>query len=102
MPSGVTGSVRSIECNSEACTIARAGDNVAICLQGVDIINVIAGGVICQPDFPVSIARRLELKVLVLDFAMPILIGSQVSQFPSQINNTVLTSQYYSYLTIGL
>ncbi|KAK1551184.1 hypothetical protein Q3G72_031599 [Acer saccharum] len=77
MPSGEVGTVRSIERDSRACEVARAGDSVAVSLQGIDG-TVMAGGVLCHPDFPVSVATRLELKVLLLDFAMPILIGSQL------------------------
>ncbi|GAB4854553.1 hypothetical protein Ancab_023134 [Ancistrocladus abbreviatus] len=78
MPLGDVATVRSIECNSRPCPIARAGDNVAVSLQGIDFGHVIAGGVLCHPDFPVRVATRLELKVLVLDVATPILIGSQL------------------------
>ena len=79
MPSGDTATVRSIECNSQPYAIARAGENVAVVLQGIDVNQVIAGGVLCHPDFPVKVASRLELKILVLDVKVPILIGSQVS-----------------------
>lgn len=79
MPSGDVGTVRSLERDSQACSIARSGDNVAVSLQGIDGNNVMAGGVLCHPDFPVSVAKHLEVKVLVLDVASPILIGSQVN-----------------------
>ncbi|KAG2699908.1 hypothetical protein I3760_07G210000 [Carya illinoinensis] len=78
MPSGNLGSVRSLERNSQACTFARAGDSVAVSLQDIDGSLVVAGGVLCHPDFPVAIAKHLELKVLVLDVTIPILIGSQL------------------------
>lgn len=78
MPSGEVGTVHHIECNSQPCAIARAGDNIAVSLQGIDVSQVISGGVICHPDFPVAIATHFELKILVLDFVPPILIGSQV------------------------
>ncbi|XP_002268387.1 uncharacterized protein LOC100262342 isoform X3 [Vitis vinifera] len=78
MPSGDVATVRSLERDSQTCAIARAGDNVAVCLQGIDGSNVMAGGVLCQPDFPVAVATRLELKVLVLDIKTPILMGSQL------------------------
>ncbi|KAL9227206.1 hypothetical protein vseg_002928 [Gypsophila vaccaria] len=78
MPLGEVATVRSIECNSQPCTIARAGQNVALVLQGIDTVNVKAGGVLCHPDFPVRVASHLELKILVLDIKIPILIGSQV------------------------
>lgn len=78
MPSAVLGTVRSLERDSNACTIARAGDNVAVTLNGVDASHVMAGGVLCHPDFPIAVAKHLELKVLVLEGANPILVGSQV------------------------
>ncbi|XP_027918824.1 elongation factor 1-alpha isoform X3 [Vigna unguiculata] len=78
MPSAVVGTVRSLERDSNACTVARAGDNVAVTLQGVDGNQVMAGDVLCHPDFPVAVAKHLELKVLVLDGASPILVGTQL------------------------
>ncbi|KAG4144910.1 hypothetical protein ERO13_D05G067700v2 [Gossypium hirsutum] len=78
MPSADIATVRSLERDSQTCSIARAGDNVAINLHGIDGNHVIAGGVLCHPDFPVAFARHLELKVLVLDGATPILMGSQL------------------------
>ncbi|KAG2335088.1 hypothetical protein Bca52824_006268 [Brassica carinata] len=78
MPSGDQGTVRSLERDSQTCTIARAGDNVALTLQGIDANQVTAGGVLCHPDYPVSVATHLELMVLVLEGATPILLGSQL------------------------
>ncbi|KAL1328818.1 hypothetical protein AAHE18_13G399400 [Arachis hypogaea] len=78
MPAAVMGTVRSMERDSNACSVARAGDNVSVTLQGVDGSNVIAGGVLCHPDFPVAVSNHLELKVLVLDGASPVLMGSQL------------------------
>ncbi|KDP33440.1 hypothetical protein JCGZ_07011 [Jatropha curcas] len=78
MPSGEVGTVRTLERDSCACSLARAGDNVVVTLMGIDGSKVMAGGVLCHPDFPVAVAKHLELKVLVLDFATPILNGSQL------------------------
>ncbi|KAA8520743.1 hypothetical protein F0562_014985 [Nyssa sinensis] len=78
MPSGDPGMVRSLQRDSQACTIARAGDNVAVNLQGIDGSHVMAGDVLCHPDFPVAVANHLELKILLLDITTPILIGSQL------------------------
>ncbi|KAL5982951.1 hypothetical protein ACLOJK_017031 [Asimina triloba] len=78
MPSGDLATVRSIERDSNVCSVARAGDNISISLQGIDGSCLMTGGVLCHPDFPVAVATRLELKVLVLDISMPILVGSQL------------------------
>lgn len=79
MPSGHLGTVKSMERDSLPCAIARAGDHVAVVLQVVDGGCVIQGGVLCHPDFPVSVGKHFQLKVLILECASPILIGSQVS-----------------------
>ncbi|KAK8976298.1 hypothetical protein V6N11_007785 [Hibiscus sabdariffa] len=78
MPSASIATVRSLERDSQPCMIGRAGDNVAVSLHGIDADHVMAGGVLCHPDFPVAFAKHLELKVLVLDGATPILVGSQM------------------------
>lgn len=78
MPSREMATVRSLECDSQVCNSAKAGDSVTINLQGIDANHVMAGGVLCHPEFPVPVANHLELKVLILDNSIPILIGSQV------------------------
>ncbi|XP_066348578.1 uncharacterized protein [Miscanthus floridulus] len=77
MPSGDIATVRTIERDSSTCNLARAGDNVAIGLHGIDPGHIVSGGVLCHPDFPVHIASHLELKILVLEITMPILVGLQ-------------------------
>lgn len=78
MPSGDVATVKAIERDGSPCTVGRAGDNIAVSLQGVDGSCVIPGGVLCHPDFPVTIASKMELKILVLEIVTPILVGSQV------------------------
>ncbi|KAL5216160.1 hypothetical protein ABZP36_007561 [Zizania latifolia] len=77
-PCGQVATVKSIERDSNPCDIARAGDNVAVSLQGVDGSKLIPGGVLCNPGFPVPVSNFLELRVLVLDITIPILVGYQV------------------------
>ncbi|KAM0881689.1 hypothetical protein ACQ4PT_032789 [Festuca glaucescens] len=78
LPCGEVATVKTIERDSRSCSIARAGDNVAICLQGVDGNRIIPGGILCHPGFPVPVANYLELKIRVLDITIPILLGHQV------------------------
>ena len=49
--------MRSLERGSQGCTIARAGDNVAIALQKNDANQVMSGGVLCHSYYPVSAAN---------------------------------------------
>ncbi|KAF6173979.1 hypothetical protein GIB67_039930 [Kingdonia uniflora] len=52
-PVAVSGKLESgaLRCGSKPCTVAMAGDNVAVGLQGIDVSNVVAGGVL-SPKFP--------------------------------------------------
>ncbi|XP_078176505.1 uncharacterized protein LOC144569879 isoform X2 [Carex rostrata] len=78
MPSGTTGTVRTIEKNGANCNVARAGDNVCVGLQNIEGDQLTSGGTLCHVDFPVRVASFLELKILVLEISTPILVGSQV------------------------
>jgi elongation factor 1 alpha-like protein len=98
MPSGDIATVRTIERDSSTCNLARAGDNVAIGLHGIDPGHIVSGGVLCHPDFPVHIASHLELKILVLEITMPILVGLQVSGTAQQIACQGLSLVRSSYL----
>ncbi|KAG5541084.1 hypothetical protein RHGRI_021088 [Rhododendron griersonianum] len=60
MPSGDIGTVRSLERDSQSCTIARAGDNVAVCLLGTDASQVMAG------EFHIHHAREAARVVKIL------------------------------------
>lgn len=79
MPSREMATVRSLEHNSQVCNSAKAGDNVTINLQGIDANRVMAGDVLCHPEYPIAVTNHLELKILLLDIAVPILICSQVA-----------------------
>ncbi|KAL3352086.1 hypothetical protein AABB24_020269 [Solanum stoloniferum] len=78
MPSREMATVRSLEHNSQVCNSAKAGDNVTVNLQGIDVNRVKAGDVLCHPEYPIDVTNHLELKILLLDIAVPILIGSQL------------------------
>lgn len=77
MPAGELATVKIIERDSSRLSLARAGDNIAVGLQGIDPIHVMSGGVLCHPDYPVSVSSSLDLKILVLDITVPILPGLQ-------------------------
>lgn len=77
LPSGDLVTVRSIERDSHTCSVARAGDHVAVSLQ-IEGTQLMPGWVLCHPNFPVKVASSLELKVLVLDISTPIVVGCRV------------------------
>ncbi|KAL5709546.1 hypothetical protein ACHQM5_020223 [Ranunculus cassubicifolius] len=98
MPYGDIATIRTLERDSQPCDIARAGDNVVVSLQGVDVTHVLAGGVLCHPDFPVAVATHLELKILMLDVSMPIILGSQMEFHIHHCKEAVRISKILSLL----
>lgn len=81
IPSGVKAKVLSIKRDSRTCSVAKAGDNVAITLQNIDSDSMMSGYVLCHPEFPVPVSNHLELKIFVLDISTPIVVGSQVYNY---------------------
>lgn len=79
MPSGVVGQVKSLEVDGKQVQLARAGDSVDVVLAGVDPLVLSPGVVLCPPDWPVPLARRLQARIVVLDCAVPLLQGHQVT-----------------------
>ncbi|GFS41985.1 translation elongation factor EF1A/initiation factor IF2gamma family protein [Actinidia rufa] len=67
MPSGDVGTVRSLERDSQPCVIARAGDNVAVYLLGIDGSHVMSGGVLwSQLEFHIHHAKEAARIVRIL------------------------------------
>ncbi|KAG0503755.1 hypothetical protein HPP92_003827 [Vanilla planifolia] len=98
MPSRVLATVRSIERDSSPSNSAKAGDNVAVSLSGIDPIHLMTGCVLCHPDFPVAMATKLELKILVLDISMPIIAGSQVEFYVHHVKEAARVVRIVSLL----
>lgn len=98
MPAGVVATVKAIKQDTQVCAVARAGDSVDIALQGIDISSLMIGGVLCHPDYPVPIAIRIELRVVILDITMPILVGSQVELYIHHVREAAKVVQLLSIL----
>ncbi|KAL4448191.1 hypothetical protein ABPG75_005410 [Micractinium tetrahymenae] len=79
MPSGETSTVKSLEVDSKPTALARAGDSADVTLASIEPNVVGAGSVLCHPDFPVPLVDRFEARMVVLDVAIPVLKGQQVT-----------------------
>lgn len=101
MPARVVATVRSLERNSLPNAFARAGDNVTVNLQGVEANRVVAGGVLCHPDFPIKVSNQLELKIVILNITTPLLIGSQVLCPPAIFVVYFPSFKVYTMLTLS-
>lgn len=78
-PGNHAGTVKSVEMNGAAVEIALAGDTADVALNGIDTAAVSAGFMLCLPQWPVPLVTCFEARVVVLDVAMPILKGRQVT-----------------------
>ncbi|KAA3680922.1 elongation factor 1 alpha-like protein [Paragonimus westermani] len=108
-PSGLPATVKSIRslCNvrsgsesgdgegsgnflDQVVKFAFAGDQVALILTGVDPFqSLVPGDLLTDPDNPVSLASRIQAKILVFSVPQPITRGYPVSWI-SPINHTVI------------
>jgi len=89
-PGNHAGTVKSVEMNGTAVSLAMAGDTVDVALNGIDTAAVSVGSMLCLPQWPVPLVTRFEARVVVLDIAMPILKGRQVSLTAFMSSNTAL------------
>jgi translation elongation factor EF-1alpha len=71
--------VKSIEVSGQAVQLARAGDSADVVLTGVDAANLAIGAVLCHLEYPVPVARKVEMQVVVLDVTVPVLKGQAVT-----------------------
>lgn len=78
MPMGAIATVKCIEQEGAALSVALAGESVDVGLTGVDPAVLATGGVLCHPEYPVVVATRIEARVLILGINIPILRGAQV------------------------
>ena len=65
-------------CVTQASVVARAGDSCDVGLTGIEASALHPGTVLCPPDWPSYVARKLELRMVVLDPPVPITPGAAV------------------------
>ncbi|GJP49526.1 hypothetical protein CLOM_g8726 [Closterium sp. NIES-68] len=76
MPGSFLGTVKALERDESPVAAAWAGESADVGLQGVDANQLLPGGVLCHPDFPIPVATRVECRLLTLDLKIPLLRGT--------------------------
>jgi hypothetical protein len=66
-------------CLQDHAPLALAGDSADVLLSGIDAAALHAGAVLCHPEFPVHLAVKFTVQVLVLQVSLPILKGHAVT-----------------------
>ncbi|CAI7736685.1 unnamed protein product [Closterium sp. NIES-54] len=76
MPGAALATVKALERDESPVAAAWAGESVDVWLQGVEANQLLPGGVLCHPDFPIPVATRVEARLLTLDLKIPLLRGT--------------------------
>ncbi|CAI5504099.1 unnamed protein product [Closterium sp. Naga37s-1] len=76
MPGSFQASVKALERDESPVAAAWAGESVDVGLQGVEANQLLPGGVLCHPDYPIPVATRVEARLLTLDLKIPLLRGT--------------------------
>eukprot|EP00879_Flechtneria_rotunda_P016026 GHRR01016762.1.p1 GENE.GHRR01016762.1~~GHRR01016762.1.p1 ORF type:complete len:694 (+),score=227.63 GHRR01016762.1:236-2317(+) len=80
VPGFEVGVVKSLEVNGKGhAPLALAGDSADVLIAGLDAATLHAGAILCHPDFPVRLAVKFTVQVLVLAISLPILKGHAVT-----------------------
>ena len=77
-PGNHQGTVRNVEVDGQPVPVASAGETADVTLAGIDASALVAGAVLCHPEWPVPVVSNLQARILVLDVPIPILKGRQV------------------------
>lgn len=78
LPSGDLATVKVLEREGTAVSVALAGEQADVGLHGIDAVSLFSGAVLCHPDFPVPVVKRFEARILTLGIMMPIVRGTEV------------------------
>ncbi|CAI5468707.1 unnamed protein product [Closterium sp. Yama58-4] len=76
MPGSFQATVKALERDESPVAAAWAGESVDVGLQGVEANQLLPGGVLCHPDYPIPVATRVEARLLTLDLKIPLLRGT--------------------------
>ncbi|CAI5966272.1 unnamed protein product [Closterium sp. NIES-64] len=76
MPGAAVATVKALERDESPVAAAWAGESVDVGLQGVEANQLLPGGVLCHPDYPIPVATRVEARLLTLDLKIPLLRGT--------------------------
>ena len=80
-PAGESCLVKSVFLGSERVEFAAAGDNAAIGVGDIDPNALVAGSVLCDPEHPITVARRVRATITTFTLDYPILPGSEAVLF---------------------
>ncbi|KAJ8981286.1 hypothetical protein NQ317_004022 [Molorchus minor] len=70
--------VKSLAIEDVSKTIVFAGDQATVTLSGIEMQNVSVGNILCDPQYPVSVASKFQARIVVFNVTVPITKGFPV------------------------
>lgn len=90
--------VKSMFADSTKVPIAFAGDSIALSVSDIDPSKVTIGSILCNPSFPVQMARSFRARIVIFNVSIPILKGFQVVIHYQSLTEQAHLSQLISQL----
>ncbi|CAF0952948.1 unnamed protein product [Adineta steineri] len=77
-PSGDQVTIKTIQIENANVPSAFAGDSIILHMQGVDPTHLFVGNVVCDPEYPIPCATRIQARIIIFNITTPILPGTPV------------------------
>jgi translation elongation factor EF-1alpha len=78
LPINQIGTVKNIQIGEDESPWAVSGDRVSVSINGLDVIQINLGTVLCDPGYPVPITNYFRARIATFDLAVPLTIGVPV------------------------
>lgn len=89
-PAGEICTVKAVYLGSKRADFAVAGDNAVLQVADIDERMLSAGSVLCDPERPVQIAKRIKATITTFALDYPVLPGSEAVLFTHSANSPVV------------
>lgn len=84
-------SVKGLEINGEAVSIARAGENVEIGLRDIQDPSVLTiGQWLCDPLHPIPLVSHFRAQIITMSYKIPLLSGSSLVYYSASTSEPVV------------
>jgi translation elongation factor EF-1alpha len=75
LPINQIGTVKAIQIGEDESNWAVSGDRVSISVNGLDVIQINLGTVVCDPGNPVPMTNYFQARISTFDLGVPLTIG---------------------------
>ncbi|EGZ09288.1 hypothetical protein PHYSODRAFT_318941 [Phytophthora sojae] len=100
MPIGLPLTIKGMEQDSKACTLARAGDTIEMGVIGIDPSALTTGSILCSIASPVQLAKKFEAKIMTMPAVeVPLVKGTYVTIHMHNVDEPVNITRLVSMLS---